>query len=192
MLSASVNMYGRRDRLLTAVMREGRSPYNNPMPRALILALFLFALAAPAADAQNAPPGNSGVDEYLEAVPAATGNRPVNQANVKGGGTVLTAKQQRALDAEGVDGKAAARVAERFGAAGTGSKHKRAANTAPAITPPSGGSTSSNGDSIVASLSKTVLPAGGNGGLGPALPIILVTIAAAGAGAAVARHRRTS
>lgn len=57
--------------------------------RSLALFLSLLALAvmpafAGAQDPQvNAPPGNSGIDEYLETVPNADGNRP---ARPGGGG----------------------------------------------------------------------------------------------------------
>jgi hypothetical protein len=58
----------------------------------------------------HAPPGNSGVDEYLEVVPEGGGNRPASG----GGGRSaqpLSRKQQNALRAYGRDGKAVARLA---------------------------------------------------------------------------------
>jgi hypothetical protein len=175
------------------------TPYEVSMTRAFVLALLIFAFGASAAQAQNAPPGNSGVDEYLEAVPAATGSKAANKTDPKGsGGAVLTQSQQKALDAQGADGAAAAALAQRLGTERTGQrhetkKHRSGTSAAAATTTTSTPAPKASGDSVFSSLSKTVLPVdSSSGGLGPALPIILIAIAAAGAGALVVRHRRPS
>src|SRR3954467_11941203 len=76
--------------------------------RRVLLTFAVLALAgSPAALAQgpktNAPPGNSAIDEYLEAVPSADGNTPTS--------TIVRAKQRalagptgRALRASGSGG----------------------------------------------------------------------------------------
>jgi hypothetical protein len=172
------------------------------MIRVFALALLIFVLGASTAQAQNAPPGNSGVDEYLEAVPATTGSKATNTTDPKGsGGQVLTRGQQQALAAQGPDGVAAAQLAQRLGIERTGQRHETAAKSKtktaskPTSKAPSTAKTTTKdpgGASVFSSLSKTIIPADSSGGLGQALPIILVAIAAAGAGAAVVRHRRTS
>jgi opacity protein-like surface antigen len=81
-------------------------------------ALLALALAAPAAaqDKTVAPPGNSGVDEYLEVVPGAGGDTPAS------GGTsgtsqsqtprsALGAKTATELSRLGADGRKAAELA---------------------------------------------------------------------------------
>src|SRR5207245_928625 len=85
----------------------------------------------------NAPPGNSGVGEYLETVPGAGGNTPIGKHGggrsnaTLGRGGALSPAAQRALDALGPDGKAAAGVAQQ---------------TAPgAATPGSGGAAGGGG-----------------------------------------------
>lgn len=80
--------------------------------------LVVLAIAAPAVaqDEVIAPPGNSGVKEYLEVVPGAGGDKPANGG--KGGGTsaptpaqALGTDNAKALEAKGADGKAAAAIA---------------------------------------------------------------------------------
>lgn len=51
-----------------------------------LLLILAFAVAAPAADAQRIPPGNSGADQYTEGVPSSDGNRPGNGGGGSAGG----------------------------------------------------------------------------------------------------------
>ena len=86
-------------------------------PIALLIALLAaLVLAAPAVaqDEVIAPPGNSGVKEYLEIVPGAGGDKPAS--GTKGGtapmpAEALGADNAKALEALGSDGKAAAAAA---------------------------------------------------------------------------------
>ena len=75
----------------------------------LALAVFAaLALALPAsAQAQktNAPPGNSAIDEYLETVPTASGNRPPNAPGARQHSSTLTGAQRRQLEQSGTEGK---------------------------------------------------------------------------------------
>ena len=75
-----------------------------------LLACLAVLVAAPPALAQGgdtiAPPGNSAIDEYLETVPGADGNRRVDR-NRRGG---LPAAERRALERLGPDGELAADV----------------------------------------------------------------------------------
>jgi hypothetical protein len=159
------------------------------MTRVLILTLLILGLSASAVGAQNAPPGNSGVDQYLEAVPSTSGSTPTGGAKSGGSasGSVLTPTQKKALVAQGSDGEAVARLAQKYGTKGTGRKHKT--RTALAADPPT--SQSSN-PSAFGALSRAVLPGADAGGMGPALPALLVAIAVSGAGMAVVRRHRSN
>jgi len=81
-----------------------------------LLVVLVLAASAMAQDEVIAPPGNSGVEEYLEVVPGAGGDKPAN--GDKGGNTAaptpaeaLGSDNAKALEARGSDGKAAAAVA---------------------------------------------------------------------------------
>jgi hypothetical protein len=93
--------------------------------RILPLALSVFALTAitvPAiASARRtvAPPGDSGISQYLEVVPTGTGASPPRTgggvgsgAGVGGRGAPLTTAQRRRLNALGPDGRTLAAVVE--------------------------------------------------------------------------------
>ena len=84
----------------------------------LLACAVALLLASPAAaqSGQIAPPGNSGVDEYLETVPTPEGNRPSRGDDGDGGGTArgpaLSREARRRLEDSGPDGKRAAALAE--------------------------------------------------------------------------------
>lgn len=85
-----------------------------------IMALAVLALALPAmarAQATNAPPGNSAIDEYLETVPGASGAQRPRQPGEAGGG-VLTPAQRAQLERHGPDGKALADAVDATAPAG--------------------------------------------------------------------------
>src|SRR4051812_29459136 len=79
------------------------------------LAAPLFAIAAlilPAAPAfagdTNAPPGNSGIGQYLEVVPSASGSKPTKGAKPQG--SALSQSQRNQLAKSGAEGAALAAV----------------------------------------------------------------------------------
>lgn len=90
--------------------------YLDRMQRVTMLLTVLIVglgFAVPAGAQQvNAPPGNAGVDEYLETVPEAGGNRPATRDS---GGSRLSAGTRQRLAREGSDGRAAADLAARSG-----------------------------------------------------------------------------
>ena len=140
--------------------------------------LTMLGLAAPAAaqDEVYAPPGRSGIEEYLEVVPGAGGDKPANgdqSANAKAPtpATALGADNVQKLEALGSDGEAAAAAA----AAGT-------ATDGPTVrqrqkSQSHGGA--SNGESIAAAgggdrVTSVARALGGDGGgMGLLFPILL-------------------
>jgi hypothetical protein len=137
----------------------------------LAACLLLALLPARAGARQVAPPGNSGVNQYLEDVPAAGGNRPtpsVSASGSRGGGPL-----RRSLSRLAQLGKRGSRAA-----AVAASGIPQAAKAPPAQ--PGGGAATA-----------LVHAAGGSGiGMGVLLPLILVAAAGATAFAFVLRRRR--
>jgi MYXO-CTERM domain-containing protein len=158
---------------------------------ALTLCLLTFAGAAPAtAQEQVAPPGNAGVDEYLETIPEADGNRPVRPPAESGGQGGLDADTQRELESLGDDGEAAARLADRAArqSGGTGSSDK-----APVRDGETGASADSldgtSGAGLGTVLGQTV--SAEDGGLGVGLPILLAVTLLGAVAIVVVRRRRS-
>jgi hypothetical protein len=163
------------------VSRSPRHTYPWKMRLvSLLLAVctaFVFLPARVGAH-QLAPPGNSGVNQYLEDVPAAGGNQPVppvsagsvaSGSHTGGGGSPV----QRSLSQLAHLGNRGSRAA---GVAAAGIPR---AVKAPAGQPGSGAA------------AALVHAAGGSGfGMGVALALILVGAAAAAAGAFVVRRRQ--
>jgi hypothetical protein len=173
--------------------------------RLLALACLLSLCVAAPALAKNkihAPPGNSGVEEYLEVVPGGGGNKP---AKSKGSNGALSGKARRALGAYGKDGQAAANLAAatadtssggrsrsgRRGATpgtGRGAKGDRAAKRLAALAAADKGSGSGDGG-VLSSLERAASTVLGGAGLGVGLPILLLAVLA---GAVVLGMRRRS
>src|SRR4051794_160007 len=96
--------------------------------RKLVLTTVVILAAqgclAVAVSAQTLPPGNSGIDQYTENVPAAGGNQPTQGGGGGGGGTAgggggsanpasgLSTQAQSRLDRLGKNGTDAARAAQ--------------------------------------------------------------------------------
>jgi hypothetical protein len=146
----------------------------------------LAALGAPAAAAAArviAPPGNSGVGQYVEVVPTAGGGVPVGGAQ-PGKGPVLPASTVRRLTASGPEGKALAAFAQSTGTP-TGSGAHRPSSAAKQPSP----------SGLRSSAQYPVLrgtPHGSAGGLGLGLPLVLGAIALVGAALAVGRRVRSA
>ena len=85
-------------------------------PITAVLAALVVAAPAAAQDEVIAPPGNSGVEEYLEVVPGAGGDKPASgdksgNASAPTPAEALGADNAKALEGMGADGKAAAAAA---------------------------------------------------------------------------------
>lgn len=174
--------------------------------------MLALALAAPSlaqARVQKiAPPGNSGVNQYLETVPTAEGGQPTSTVHPVGAGVrgpggpgptaghpgssaggAISSSTQRALASQGPTGTAAAAVAQATAPRGPRSlSHRQGAG---ANSPVSAASTN-EGSSPQASVLKTLTGATSGGGLGPLLPIVLIGSVLAAAVLTLVRRRRTS
>jgi hypothetical protein len=155
----------------------------------LLTSICWLAAAAPGhAQTQVAPPGNAGVDEYLESVPQAEGNRPSGARADPG---TLDSGVRADLEAQGADGAAAAELAESTSpmepAGNQGGNGGSGAGPAPgdglADEP-----VQQNGPGDVAG-QIAATATGSAGGMGPALPAIIILGALLGA-VAMARRRR--
>jgi hypothetical protein len=175
---------------------------------ALVVALGVPA-SAQARVHTIAPPGNSGVGQYLETVPTAGGAQPSNTVHpvvgalgksgkppgtgaTGGGGTpggaagspgggAISSSTQRSLANQGPSGAAAAALARA---------------TAPAPTrrvgPRATSAVSGGGSSPATSVLKSLTGSTSGGGLGPLLPSLLIASVLGAAVLALLRRRRTS
>jgi len=190
-------------------------------------ALGLIAiLALPASAAAKghthtiAPPGDSGVQQYVETIPTARGGQPTSSVHRggsgsghsrgggggsgasgggSGGGSAISPSTQRALDSQGADGRAAAAVLSATAPTGAGSTTSGQGAGGSATS--GGGSTKSgsnaggspgNGASPASAVFHTLTGSTSSGGLGSLLPIILVGSLLAVTALAVLRRRRTT
>jgi hypothetical protein len=139
----------------------------------LLVFLALTGSSAMASPRQIAPPGNAGVNQYLENVPAAGGNRPSASVHSSGVSSSPSASVRRSLAALAHLGGEGSRAA---GAAKAGIPRRAKAG--------GGGS----GENTGAAIARAV--GGSDGGMGVILPVILVAVALAAALAVVVRKRR--
>jgi hypothetical protein len=149
--------------------------------RALLAIALALSLPASAAQAQssNAPPGNSGIDQYLESVPSSSGNRPATGAG-SGNSGALPPRTSRKLRQLGEDGVAVERLS-----ATTRAKAKRRKLVAEG--------TGAAGRAPLPSVGRAISgSADGGDGMGAALPVILVLTLVGGIAALVLRRRQTS
>jgi hypothetical protein len=149
---------------------------------ALFSAAILLGIPASAgASRVIAPPGNSGVGQYVEVVPTAGGGSPVG-SHPPGRGAALPASTVKRLNGLGPDGKALAAFAQQTGT-------PRAAVHRPSS--PGAKPSSPAGPQVLppASPLRASAPAA-VGGLGVGLLIALGAIALAAAALAVGRRMR--
>ena len=158
--------------------------------RAAAIALGLALCAAtPAAADTIAPPGNSGVDQYMEVVPSAKGPSAPGTPQ-----RALSSTVQRKLQSHGAEGRQLAQIVKTTApaqpattkrsqpnrsAAGPGGTHHAASRPAPVP----------RGDSPLASVAKAIGDGSGSGGMGPVLPLLLVVSTTVLAGVALWRRR---
>lgn len=173
----------------------------------VVAATCALCVALPATAAgQNAPPGNSGVDQYLETVPDAGGDRTPQGGGVEGDqgaqdGSSLPAGTTRRLEAVGDEGAALERLvasSEPRGARAPG-RTARAAGAASAESAggesheprtPRGRQESEVRRSLPEAVTTTSLTGSGSGGLGLLLPALLA-LTTLGSIALALRSRRS-
>jgi hypothetical protein len=151
----------------------------------LSVALLLVVPATAQAREGYAPPGNSSVQEFIETLPDGSGDVVTNNiANLllqPPRSSTLPPQARAALRRLGPDGRAAAALAE-AGAAGSDRRPAREANVAPEGKAP-----------LVATVAR-LGGASGSGGMGLALPIIVIlsVLAALGYGLLTMARRADS
>jgi hypothetical protein len=178
--------------------------------RKLSSTLIAFALAAPSAAAAHpprylAPPGNSGLSQYLEVVPSDMGQAPPSAQPRTGG--ALTTGQRQQLNRLGPDGRTLAAVAESTApppaqaSAGVPGTHRpqsarQTGSGSDLSQPPPSQSARDLSPSGASSPADSVLSAAvgtdGGGVLGILLPILLLTCAVAVIGRAIWRRAQQS
>lgn len=149
---------------------------------------MLLSVAAPAvaqAQTTQAPPGNAGIDEYLETVPGAKGSGSAGGTGVApkltpGADRVIPKSTLRTLASKGDEGKAAAALAEATSPK-SGSKQDTPSNPAPQVA-------AADGNGLDA-IGRVLASDPGDGGLGLLLPIGMLLVLTAAIGAVILRRR---
>jgi hypothetical protein len=146
-----------------------------------------LALAAPAAAQSDriAPPGNAGVDEYLETIPGADGNRP--SARRPDETPALSGSARWRLEALGDDGRAAAALADATAPPRPGAG--RPATGGSGRPPGAGLERAGDGSGAVSAVVDRAFGTD-DGGMGAALPLLLAASLAGAVALALARRRR--
>jgi hypothetical protein len=146
---------------------------RRSLAAALVTALALPGLATAES---NAPPGNSGVDQYFESVPGATGNQRPGA-----GGKALPKSTQRALKRQGADGKALAQaIAVTQRPAASRDRSAQEGSDDHVLSPPS----------RIGAVAKPLIGDTGGVGTGLLLPGLMVLSALGAVGFMLARRMR--
>jgi hypothetical protein len=166
---------------------------------AALATVIAAALAsAPAAMAGTcAPPGNSGVNQYVEVVPGAGCNQPPagpGSGGHSGGGHLSTSTTQQ-LDASGGAGRSVVALVTSSPSAGPGNPggsrgHAHGGGNPAAATtavPPSVA-----GSNPVSAILHPIVTGSGAGGLGVLLPVLLLGVLLGAVLAGLIRRRRLS
>jgi hypothetical protein len=148
--------------------------------RSLLVLILLLAALVPASSALAqgvvAPPGNSGVQQYLPAIPSAGGDAPASSAKQR---HKLPTDVQNRLDSRGADGRKLAEILATTPAApvkqDAAVKHPAAKNGRPTSRVHSAVSALAGGDT--------------SDGMGLALPLLLISTVVVLGGIALRRRR---
>jgi hypothetical protein len=187
-----------------------RALARNPA-RPLLTALLVagaLPVSAPAKTNTIAPPGNSGIGQYVENIPTASGGQPTSTVHPGShgsalippggsgggpdGGSAVSAATARALASQGSDGRAAANLA-RTTAPQPSSRKRPTVGTAGAGQPGPGIPVAGRGGSSPASsVFKALTGSAAGAGLGPILPAVLIVSLVGVTGLALRRRRRTT
>jgi hypothetical protein len=148
----------------------------------LLTCLIALGITTVAQARDKAPPGLSGVDEYVESIPAADGN---DRSGPPSGGrtSALPAAVRRRLAEQGPNGRAVAALAD---ATGPARSRGHAGAGGQASNGSSGPPSQTGNPSFLTALSRAL---GGSGGMGVALPILLGLTLLTGVAIFFARRR---
>lgn len=170
--------------------RLGSSDIGNGSLGAIVLATLALCLLPSSAAARHviAPPGNAGVEQYVEVVPGAEGNEPVDAHSGKG--DAISQSTQRHLEALGPEGKADASFAKATGS----SKGHPAGKEKGGKHAVGGGRAAKGGDGGTTGTPNAGQPAqtAAGGGIGIGLPLALALIALLALGGGLLRRRLLS
>jgi hypothetical protein len=184
----------------------------------IVVAMAVLASAAVAKNKTVAPPGNSGVSQYVESIPTAQGNKPSSTVHSgggthhgggtgggttggtgggSGGGGSISASTQHQLAAHGAAGAQAAALAAATAPAGgrtagshaTGSQGTGSRGSAQGSRG-TGGAVQGAGSSAVHSFETAFTGSSSSSGLGALLPVILVITLVGSAAMAIIRRRQ--
>jgi len=141
------------------------------------LALALAAAPAVAQDEEIAPPGNSGVDQYRETLPAPGGGRPTDSGRDRSPEQALGKRNAQKLKRFGEDGEEAAEVAAAtapVAATGTGDGGAaRPGGAGDGADRRAGGAAEEPTSSVLAEIAGQAIGADAEGGVGWLLPLVV-------------------
>jgi hypothetical protein len=155
-----------------------------------------LALPAGAVAATCAPPGNSGVNQYVEVVPGVGCNHPTSGPGSGNGGHhtggTLPGSTSHQLAASGGAGKAVQQLVASSGTASpnTSHKHRHGSSGSSGSSAAVGRQINASGRSPLSALLHPILTGAGAGGLGLILPVGLACILAVMVLVALLRRRR--
>jgi hypothetical protein len=158
-----------------------------------------LALPAGAVAATCAPPGNSGVNQYVEVVPGVGCNHPTSGPGSGNGGHhtggALPSSTSQQLAASGGAGKAVQQLVASSGtgsssSAGRAAGHHKRGHGGTGSSPTVGRQINASGRSPLSALLHPILTGAGAGGLGLILPVGLACILAFMVLVALLRRRR--
>lgn len=161
------------------------------MPRRLTLLLLcagaLLSAAPAAAQQSTAPPGNAGIDEYVETVPGASGNRTPRERGRRGGG-ILPAEARRALEREGADGERLAQLIQQTADA-PARRAPRGERDRDGTPEPAAPGLRDGGESPLAAVVSAATGSGGPSGMGIVFPLLIAVSLLAVIAAVLVRKR---
>jgi hypothetical protein len=128
----------------------------------------LFPAAVLAQDF-NAPPGNSGVDQYLETVPKAGGNSPGSDRKSSG----LPARTLKSLRSAGSDGQAVANLVASSGTTRAKQPSTKRSNGEKQQSNKRRSEATTGSSKIPGTIAAPTLGGSGSGGMGLLLPVLL-------------------
>jgi hypothetical protein len=181
-------------------MRRCLSLSVRRTPAFLAAAITVVVVGAPTALAGTcAPPGNSGVNQYVEVVPGAGCNQPPAGPGSSSGGHSgsghLSTSTTQTLNGSGAAGRAVVALVGSPPATSSGSRGRSHAgkgqtNAGPGANPSSTPSTS--GSNPVSAILHPILTGSGSDGLGVLLPVLLLGVVLGTLLAGLIRRRRVS